>query len=78
VTERGRQAGRDLGDRAFELVVHGTDIARATGLAFDPPADSLEEATQLAARIAVRTGRGQDVLMALTGRGELDPGFSVV
>jgi hypothetical protein len=75
VTERGRQAGRDLGD---ELVVHGMDIADAAGLDHDVPQEALEEATMLAARIAVRTARGQQVLLALTGRGELGPRFSVV
>ena len=119
VTERGRQAGRDLGDdpvarfdalvgeaervvaatdpdlvvhtivggmrvasylptRTFELVVHGMDIVHAAGLDVDLPPEAMEEATVLAARVAVRTGRGQDVLLALTGRGELGAGFSVV
>ncbi len=58
--------------------MHGLDIARATGLSFDLPADVLEEATVLAARIAVLTGRGDDLLMALTGRTALPPSFSVV
>jgi uncharacterized protein (TIGR03083 family) len=119
ITERGRQAGRDLGPdpagkvdelveqvmtelqtagdpliavigglglrlhtylptRTFELAVHGLDIARATGLSFDLAADALEEATVLAARIAVLTGRGDDLLMASTGRTPLPPSFSVV
>lgn len=119
IVERGRQAGRDLGQdptakvddlvdqvmtelqtagdpliavigglglrlhtylptRTFELAVHGLDIARATGLSFDPPAEVLEEATVLAARIAVLTGRGDQLLMASTGRTSLPPAFSVV
>ena len=109
VVERGRQAGRDLGDdpaatvdalvsrvldelseagdplieviggagirlhtylptRTFELAVHGLDIARAVDISFQLPADVLEEATGLAARIAVAEGHGQTVLLALTGR----------
>lgn len=119
ITERGRQAGRDLGDdpvrtvdelvervlgevevagdpliavigglglrlhtylptRVFEFAVHNLDIARATGLSFELPPDVLEEATVLAARIAVLTGRGDELLTALTGRATLPPSFSVV
>lgn len=119
VTERGRQAGRALGDdpvaavdrlaeraladvqnagdpvisvidglgirlshylqtRVFELAVHGVDIARAAGCEFELPAEVAEEATVLAARVAVRLGRGETVLAALTGRTALPPAFSVV
>lgn len=119
VVERGRQAGRDLGDdpaatvdelvsrvldelsdagnplieviggagirlhtylptRTFELAVHGLDIARAVGISLELPAAVLEEATELAARIAVAEGHGQTVLLALTGRDELPPSFSIV
>jgi hypothetical protein len=38
----------------------------------------LAEAAALAARTAVELGRGPTVLAALTGRGVLPPGFSVV
>lgn len=122
VTERGRQAGRDLGadpasavrelrrrvladladlagvddplieviggfgirlssylpTRTFELAVHGLDIARATGIAFTPPAAVLDEATVLAARIGIALGQGEAVLLSLTGRAPLPAGFSVV
>jgi uncharacterized protein (TIGR03083 family) len=119
ITERGRQAGRDLGDdpvatvegltaqvtadmagagdpliavigglgvrlhtylptRTFELAVHSLDIARAAGLSVDLPADVRDTALVLAARIATETGRGDDLLMALTGREPLPPSFSVV
>ncbi len=119
VAERGRQAGRDLGDdpataltelmvralhdvaaagdpvievigglgirlsgylptRTFELAVHGLDVARAAGLTFDLPAEVLAEVTALAARIAVGLGDGEAVLLALTGREPLPPGFSAV
>ena len=119
ITERGRQAGRDLGadpvhtideliervlgeletaadplievigglsirlhtylpTRTFELTVHGMDIARATGLSSTLSEDVLAEATALAAQIAVATGRGETLLMSLTGRSVLPPSFSVV
>jgi uncharacterized protein (TIGR03083 family) len=119
IIERGRQAGRDLGDdpsatvdglvkrvlrelttagnpliavigglgirlhaylptRTFELVVHGLDIARAVDISFPMRADVLEEATALAAQIAVAEGHGETVLLALTGRAGLPASFSVV
>ena len=53
--------------------MHGLDIARATGLSFTLPADVLDEATVLAARIAVPTGDGETLLLALTGRTALPP-----
>ncbi|HKP43947.1 maleylpyruvate isomerase N-terminal domain-containing protein [Mycobacterium sp.] len=119
IVERGRQAGRDLGDRpgdmidglvsralsdladsgdpliaviggagirlhnylptrTFELAVHGLDIARAVDIPLELPADVVEEATALAARIAAVQGHGQTVLLALTGRSELPASFSAV
>ena len=57
-----------LPTRTFELVVHGLDVARATGLVASYDEDVLADAATLAARIAVRTGRGQDLLLAVTGR----------
>lgn len=119
VTERGRQAGRDLGDdpvsafralveeavrvaeatdpelvvhtivggmrvaaylptRTFELCVHGLDIAAATGVPIDLPPRAVEEASSLAAVSAAQQGLGPTLLLAMTGRRDLPPGFSVV
>jgi uncharacterized protein (TIGR03083 family) len=119
VTERGRQAGRDLGDdptsrfhalvdeavrmaeatdpdlvvhtrvggmrvaaylptRTFELCVHGLDIAAATGIAVDLPPRAVEQASALGAVSAAQRGLGPDLLLAMTGRRGLPPGFSVV
>jgi uncharacterized protein (TIGR03083 family) len=119
VVERGREAGRGLGDdpagfvratvervlplvereddrviqtllggmrlssylptRAFELVVHGLDIARAAGLAEPPYSEEvLREVLELAAGVAARSNRGPELLLALTGRRQLSAGFSVV
>lgn len=66
-----------LPTRVFELAVHSLDIARATGLSADLPAEVLEAAAVLATQIAVRLGEGETVLMALTGRVELPRTFSV-
>jgi hypothetical protein len=120
VAERGRQAGRDLGDdpaatvdalvaevldelaavdddplikvigglgirlhtylptRVFELAVHGMDIAGALDKPLQLPDAVLAEALDIATRTAIVTGRGETVLLALTGRSTLPPSFSVV
>ena len=119
VTERGRQAGRDLGDdpasrfraladeavrvaeatdpglvvhtivggmrvaaylptRTFELCVHGLDIAAATDIPVELPPRAVVEASALAAVTAAQRGLGPDLLLAMTGRRGLPPGFSVV
>lgn len=67
-----------LPTRTFELVVHGMDIANAADMPIHFSPAVLDEACQLAARIAVRIGRSPEVLLALTGRISLPSGFSVV
>ncbi len=67
-----------LPTRVFELTVHSLDIARATGIDFAPPEQALEAATVLAAQISALTSQAAAVLTALTGRGALPAGFSVV
>lgn len=67
-----------LPTRIFELAVHGADISAATGLPVDFAPAVLAEATTLAARVATTLGQGPVLLAALTGRGALPAGFSVV
>jgi uncharacterized protein (TIGR03083 family) len=67
-----------LPTRTFELVVHSLDIATATGLDVGFSSDALDVATQLAARICVRTGQAPTLLAALTGRAALPAGFTIV
>lgn len=67
-----------LPTRIFELAVHGLDIARAVDIPFSLPPDVLTEAVELATQVAVTTGQGEPVLLALTGRAGLPPSFSVV
>lgn len=67
-----------LPTRTFELAVHGLDIIGATGISATLPPGVVEEATVLAARVGVALGGGEQVLLSLTGRTELPPGFSVV
>jgi uncharacterized protein (TIGR03083 family) len=64
--------------RIFELVVHGLDIAAATGQPYEPPPAALAESLRLAVDVAVLRDHGADLLLALTGRRALPPGFSVV
>jgi uncharacterized protein (TIGR03083 family) len=67
-----------LRTRTFELVVHGLDIAAATGVDAAYDLEPTADAATLAAEVAVRRDRGADLLLAATGRRPLDPGFSVV
>jgi uncharacterized protein (TIGR03083 family) len=67
-----------LRTRVFELVVHGFDIARATGLDHGYPDSIVGETAVLAASVAVRKGHGEVFLSAMTGRGALPVGFSIL
>jgi len=69
-----------LPTRTLELVVHSLDIAAAVPN-IEPPQFSAEvlcEVARVAATAAVLLGRGAQLMLALTGRGALGPGFSVV
>lgn len=67
-----------LPTRTFELVVHGIDIARATRQDPEIPGSALRQAAALAVELAVTRGDGPRLLEALTGRGALSPGYSVL
>jgi hypothetical protein len=69
-----------LSTRTFELVVHSLDIAAAVP-DIEPPEFSdqvLGEVASVAAIAAVLRGRGVELMLALTGRAALSPGFSIV
>ncbi|WP_347353528.1 maleylpyruvate isomerase N-terminal domain-containing protein [Intrasporangium sp.] len=74
----GMKVRNYLSTRIFELVVHGYDIGAATGVEVTFSEPVLGHAVELAARIAVTFGKGRAALLALTGRGRLPAGFSVV
>jgi uncharacterized protein (TIGR03083 family) len=59
-----------LPTRTFELVVHGADIAAALGLEPDVPPAALREAAVLATEVVLAQGRGQDLVLTLTGRAD--------
>jgi uncharacterized protein (TIGR03083 family) len=66
-----------LRTREFELVVHGLDLALAIGADSDIPHTVLASATVLAAGVAASRGQAEDVLFALTGRGNLPHDFTI-
>lgn len=73
----GMRLASYLPTRTFELVVHGGDLARAAGHELTLPPAALAEAAALAGRVAVRQGRGPELLAALTGRQPLRADFSL-
>ena len=75
----GMRLSAYLPTRTLELVVHGLDVARAAGLAQPGYSTSLLSAlTCLVSAAAVRHDHGPTLLLAITGRQPLPPGFSVV
>jgi len=62
-----------LPSRTAELVLHGLDLDTAV----EPPAEALADCAAFLATQAVGRGRGADLVRALSGRGNLEPGFSV-
>ena len=67
-----------LPTRIFELVVHSADLALATGRHYRPDAQASLIAWSLGAAVAALSPEPMPALLALTGRGPLPPGFSVV
>jgi uncharacterized protein (TIGR03083 family) len=67
-----------LPTRTFELVVHTCDLAAALGLPVAPPATAARQAMQLVTELLVDDAHAGEVLLALTGRGPLATGFSVL
>ncbi|HEX4444983.1 MAG TPA: maleylpyruvate isomerase family mycothiol-dependent enzyme [Galbitalea sp.] len=67
-----------LRTRVFELVVHSMDIAKAVGVSHGIPSEVVANVADLAARVAVRKGNGEEILFALTGRRPLPPRFSIL
>jgi uncharacterized protein (TIGR03083 family) len=69
-----------LPTRSFELVVHSLDIAAAVPNVAEPQFSDqlLSQVARVAATTAVLLGGGVEMMLALTGRATLGPGFSVV
>ena len=62
-----------LPSRTAELVVHGLDLDTSV----DPPTEALANCGTFLVSEGVGSGRGVDVVRALSGRGTLPAGFSV-
>ena len=67
-----------LPTRTFELAVHTSDLCVALGLPLSVPASAARQALQLVTELVVEDGLAGDALLALTGRGPLPGGFSVM
>jgi hypothetical protein len=67
-----------LPSRTAELTIHALDLVRALDLEMTAPSAALEASLAFVATIAnTRKRQGEEVLFALTGRGQLPSGFSV-
>ena len=67
-----------LPTRTVELAVHTCDLAVALGEAPRVPADAARAALAVLADLAVDGGHAEELLLALTGRRPLPPGFTVL
>jgi uncharacterized protein (TIGR03083 family) len=67
-----------LPTRIFELGLHSVDLARAIGVAEAVPPEVTDNVLALAVEVAKRRGDSQALMCALTGRGPLPPGYSIV
>ena len=67
-----------LPPRIFELGLHSIDLARAIGVPEALPSDVANSILTLSVDVARRRGDSQALLCALTGRGALTPGYSIV
>ena len=64
--------------RIMELVIHGSDFARALGVEAKPPSNGVQVALQVLTGVAVAEGRGPDLANALTGRTALPIGYNLL
>jgi len=67
-----------LPTRIFELGLHSVDLARAIGVPETLPPEVADSILRLSVEVSVRRGDSQALMCALTGRGPLPPGYSVV
>lgn len=74
----GMRLGDYLPTRTFELTVHTCDLAAALGLPADVPVAAAEATALLVGQLVARSGLAAPLLLAVTGRGPLPPGFTVL
>ena len=66
-----------LPSRVAELTIHGLDIVRANGSELAAPGARCPAEPAVPGGRVVKRGDGELLLLALSGRAELPPGFSV-
>lgn len=74
----GMRLGDYLPTRTLELVVHTCDLVVALGEPPEPPERAAAQALELLGRVAARTGRAGDLLLAATGRRALPRDFTLL
>lgn len=57
-----------LRTRTLEVTVHGLDLARAAGIDWHPPELAVADTLRLLAELARELGRGESLVLLLTGR----------
>lgn len=67
-----------LPTRTFELTIHSLDLAAALDLSVEPPRLAGRSTLVIISELALLSGRAGDVLLSLTGRRALPPGYSVL
>ena len=67
-----------LPTRTFELVVHTADLSAALGVPADIPATAAAQALRLVGELAVDRHVAAPLLLAVTGRQGLPPGFTIL
>ncbi|GAB3522186.1 maleylpyruvate isomerase N-terminal domain-containing protein [Arthrobacter monumenti] len=67
-----------LPTRTFELTVHTCDLAAAVDVVPQIPEAAAEHSLALLGRLAIRSGKAGELLLAATGRGGLPAGFTVL
>jgi uncharacterized protein (TIGR03083 family) len=74
----GMRLSEYLPTRIFELGLHSVDLARAIGVPEALPPEVTDNVLALAVDVAKRRGDSHALMCALTGRGPLQPGYSIV
>jgi len=67
-----------LPTRTFELIIHTLDLAKAVGVAVEPPSNGMESTLQILGQLALYRGHAPNLILAATGRHGLPDGFSVL
>ena len=66
-----------LSSRTVELTIHSFDISNALGIEVAPPSKALTETLASLAKRALRQNKGKILALAITGRAQLPPSFSL-